>query len=292
VIDHLCCTSEAGKKPRLESVWQLSEGPATLDAERRRVVTHDSHANLLMLFPVMPDGMKLSKHEGERDPYRGWLALHWGDHYTPAPMIRCVAENYDPWNADLATVLVPFAGAEPPPVSAEAVAPSLLGGQPPIGRLTLRWGDGTADEIHWSRRLATSVRETSGLDTDAALVHLQRSSDGRVVRGVVAEGPIFGPTHPNGTRGWICLPSALEGNVITWGTMKKNVLRAGAGKVDITPAIGIQLAGDIGRYRPRRRFASACMPGPWCWNRVGLGLHPGPGSPGDQHPWSDEVRGG
>lgn len=31
---------------------------------------------------------------------------------------------------------------------------------------------------------------------------------------------------------------------------KKNILRAGAGKADITPAMGIQLAGDIGRYRP------------------------------------------
>lgn len=30
----------------------------------------------------------------------------------------------------------------------------------------------------------------------------------------------------------------------------KEVLRAGAGRADITPALGIQLAGDIGRYRP------------------------------------------
>jgi len=29
-----------------------------------------------------------------------------------------------------------------------------------------------------------------------------------------------------------------------------NTMRAGAGAADITPAMGTQIAGDIGRYRP------------------------------------------
>jgi len=44
--------------------------------------------------------------------------------------------------------------------------------------------------------------------------------------------------------------SPVRKSVTRVSGMNKNVLMAGAGKADITPEMGIQLAGDIGRYRP------------------------------------------
>jgi hypothetical protein len=189
----LSTTSEAGKKPTLESIWQLGPGPVQLQPDQRKAVTRHPDANLLMLFPLQPEGMRMAVHEGERDPYRGWLALNWGERYTPAPQIRLYAEEFDPWNADLVTVLVPFPGGTEPGLTAQATGPSLEFNARGPGKLSLRWADGSTDELFWTRRLKEAIGEQGGMNTDAALVHLQKRSDGTLDHGLVVDGTYLRP---------------------------------------------------------------------------------------------------
>jgi hypothetical protein len=193
VLDHLSTTSEAGRKPTLESVWQLGPGPVKLQPEQKKAVTQHPDSNLLMLFPLQPKGMQMSLHEGERDPYRGWLALDWGERYTAAPQIRLHAEKYDPWNADLVTVLVPYRGTTEPGLTAQATEPSLDPNARSPGKLLLRWADGSSDELYWTHRLNTAIGEQDGFDSDAALVHLQRRANGTLDRGLVVNGSYIRP---------------------------------------------------------------------------------------------------
>lgn len=186
VLDHLFVTSEEGRKPTLESVWQLSEGPVTLDPSGRWAVTGHADSNLLMLFPLLPEGIKASLHVGERDPLRGWVPR--GRRYLPAPMIRLVAEQYDPWDAHLATVLVPFAGTAKPEIAAEAIGFRLGFGDRTAGKLDLRWPDGSTDRIIWTRRLEHAIDDQHGMDTDAALVHLLGNPAGQFTQGLAVDG--------------------------------------------------------------------------------------------------------
>ena len=188
VIDQMYTTSDEGKKPTVEAVWQLSEGGVAVDGKAKTAVTKHDEGNLLMLFPLVPEGTEFSVHEGEREPMRGWLPIEWGRRCIPAPMVRLATPKYDPWTAHYATVLVPFAGKDAPKVTATAVAPDMGFGGRGAGRLEIKWSDGSTDEVVWIRKLENAINQQHGLDTDASLVHMQRDSAGKLVRGLAVDG--------------------------------------------------------------------------------------------------------
>lgn len=187
VLDHVYNTSEPDRKPAVESVWQLSEGPARPAPDGRSAATGHAYGNLLMLFPLAPDGTVLSVHEGERSPMRGWVPIEWGQHYAPAPMLRLAAPCVDPWNIYFATVLVPFAGAIAPRIEARASEPDIGFSQRKAGRLDLRWEDGSQDAIVWTRRLEHAIDRQHGIDTDASLAHLRIDAAGNVAGGLAVD---------------------------------------------------------------------------------------------------------
>jgi len=199
VIDNLFNASPADRKPTLESVWQLSPGPVEVDERAGRARTGHADANLLMLFALRPEKSALRVREGERDPLRGWVPLTFGERYAPAPQVCLTAEGHDPWHTDLATVLVPYAGAEPPVVEVArtldpAAALDMYDPQP--GLVVLRWGDGSTDEIWWMRRLESALDEQEGFVTDAGLLHIGRDADGKLVRGLAVGGTFVAPFAP------------------------------------------------------------------------------------------------
>lgn len=188
VLDQMYTTSEEGKKPTVESVWQLSEGGVTVDTEKMTATTTHDEGNLLMLFPLTPAGTKLHKHEGEREPMRGWAPIEWGRRCIPVPMIRLAAPNYDPWTAHFATVLVPFPKQDAPRVTATATAPDMGFGGREAGRLEVKWPDGSSDIVIWIRKLENAIGQQHGIDTDASLVHMQRDAAGKFVSGLAVDG--------------------------------------------------------------------------------------------------------
>lgn len=200
VLDHIHHTCIEGQKPTVESCWQLSEGPAVCDPAARRVVTRHEHGNLLLLFPLVLAGTQFSLHEGEREPVmRGWLPADWGRACIPAPLVRAVAPAYDPWNGDMATVLLPFADATPPQVACEATGPELLRDSRRAGCLRLRAADGTSDVVVWTQRLRHAVGHQHGLNTDASLVHLRLDAAGTVTGGLLVDGSFCECTGPGMT---------------------------------------------------------------------------------------------
>lgn len=201
VMDHVYQTPAKGKASVLESVWQLSPGEVVVEAEQRRAFTRHADGNVLMLFPLLPEGGHLVTHEGETDPLRGWVP---GDvaarKHHPAPQVVARVGAFGLWNADLVTVLVPFPGTRMPAVVAEASATEGSGSQANhIGSLTLRWGDGSTDEVVWYRRLARAIFQHPTLDTDACLVHVQKDAGGQRVRGLAVDATYCEP-HTTGTR--------------------------------------------------------------------------------------------
>jgi hypothetical protein len=189
VLDHLTHMHK-NEPPDLEINWQLSEGPVELDRDGAWAATRHEDANVLMLFPLRTEGMTLSVHEGGRRPLRGWLPGE--GKYVPAPMLSVRSKKHALWQTDLATVLVPFRGPEQPEVRAEGERTD--GGRVPC--LTLRWGDGTTDEVFWTGALFTAVDRAGEAATDASLVHLLRGADGEVVRGLAVDGTFVKPYAP------------------------------------------------------------------------------------------------
>ena len=199
VIDHLLHPTEPGKKPRLESVWQLAEGPVRIEAENGRARTEYPDANLLMLFPLMPEGAKVTLCSGEKDPLRGWAPKSFNVEYVPAPQVCLRVDDFNGWHADLATVLVPYRGVEPPQVEVtSATDPGKSGDfyHPSCGMLALRWGDGSSDEVWWMREMAVALNERDGFRTDGSLVHLHKSSDCKLLKGLVVDGTRIEPYAP------------------------------------------------------------------------------------------------
>ncbi|OPZ81339.1 MAG: Heparinase II/III-like protein [bacterium ADurb.Bin429] len=183
VIDHL--RKDHGTTPLLESNWQLSEGPVEIGTDR--AVTHHQDANLLLLFPLLIPAMTLTVHEGEHDPPRGWLQ---GDGvFVPAPQLCLSTPEMEPLNAFLLTVLIPFRGPDAPGVTAVASLDEATA----LQYLRLDWADGSADELYATPRLEQAIGQYGELDTDAALLHLQRDAAGRVTRGLVVDGTYARP---------------------------------------------------------------------------------------------------
>jgi len=188
VLDHVNHAGAEGDKPTIESCWQLSEGPADCDPSRREVVTRHEKGNLLMQFPLVLDGTEMSLHEGQRDPMRGWLPIDWGRLCIPAPLLRVAAPSYDPWNGDMASVLIPFAGPTPPRIESKATGPEAVRDSRRAGCLRLDDEDGRRDLIVWTRRLAHAIEDQHGLVTDASLVHLRMNAAGAVEEGLMVDG--------------------------------------------------------------------------------------------------------
>jgi len=185
ILDHFT-REHGGEAPLLESNWQLSDGPITVDAAARRVVTQHPDANLLLRFPLTAPGMTLAVHEGEHDPERGWLPGDGG--YTPAPQI-CLSAPMTNSVVQLATVLVPFKGTQAPELRVEADDCPDNG----LLALHLRWGDGSTDEILATPRLSSAIDAYANLITDAALVHLHQDAAGKLVKGLVVDGTYLRP---------------------------------------------------------------------------------------------------
>ena len=159
-----------------------------MDPRGARVRTCHDDSNVLLLFPLQPEGAKLQVHEGERSPLRGWLPGE-GD-YVPAPQVCLLVDPAPVGATDLATVLKPFTSQSPPEVAAEATS---RGG---VNRLKLRWGDGSTDEVFWTGCLARAVDVQDEFETDGSLVHLAREPDGRLSQGLVVDGTFIRPLAP------------------------------------------------------------------------------------------------
>ena len=179
----------ADNAPFLESNWQFCEGGVEVDAEAGRVRTCNEDSNVLLLFPLRPAGSILQVHEGEEDPVRGWLPGEGC--YVPAPQVSLLVAPVPAWWTELAAVLVPFRGAEPPKVA--AAADSRKG----VNRLLLRWGDGSSDELLWTGSLARAIDSADGLETDGGLVHLAKAEGERLLQGLVVDGTFLRPLAPD-----------------------------------------------------------------------------------------------
>lgn len=196
VLDGIAC-SATEPSDFLESNWTLSEGQAAILPGNNAAATEREDANVLLLFPLTPENAKLAIHQGEEDPLRGWALKAWAPHeYIPAPQVSLRIDDLgcEPALVNLATVLIPYSGAERPQVTAEAN--ELTEDGRGVGRLVLRWGDGTVDEIWWRRRLDGALYTCDGFETDASLVHFLRDEDGRLVRGLVVDGTHILPYAP------------------------------------------------------------------------------------------------
>lgn len=187
VLDDVLNSAQADGKPTLEMNWQFGPGQLDVDAAARRAVTTFDDANLLLLTPLAPAGMTLSVHAGEKDPLAGWMA--GTDGYVPAPQVRLSAIAHDPWQTDIATVLVPFVGRSAPQVTAEA-RPT---GPATPGLVTLRWANGETDTILWTRRMGSAIGAAEGLNTDGGLVHVHRLADGAVAGALAIDATYLGP---------------------------------------------------------------------------------------------------
>jgi hypothetical protein len=179
---------DVARRPFLESNWQLSEGGAETDPGGAWARTCNDDSNVLLLFPLRPAGARLEVHEGERDPLRGWLPGR--GEYVAAPQVSLVVDPVPAGWTDLAAVLVPFTGGRPPQVTAEA---RHSGG---ANRITLRWDDGTTDDLFWTGGLARAVGTQDGFETDGSLVHLTMGPDGRLSQGLVVDGTFVRPFGP------------------------------------------------------------------------------------------------
>lgn len=188
VLDHIHHTCVEGRKPTIESCWQLSEGPAECDVVTRQAVTRHAQGNLLMTFPVVLAGTTMALHEGERDPMRGWLPVEWGRSCNPAPMVRLAAHAYDPWHGDMASFLIPFAGSQPPAVVTSGTGPYAINDARRAGCLWLDSANGESDRIVWTRRLGHAISCQHGLSTNASLIHLRLDASGAVAGGLMVDG--------------------------------------------------------------------------------------------------------
>lgn len=192
VLDHIFSEDAPGRKPAVETNWQLCEGPAEIDADDWRAVTGHGDGNVLILFPLRPEGARLSIHEGELDPPRGWLPGKGA--YTPAPQLCLSVHDYGQRVADFVTVLIPFKGCDVPVVRAQASGP----GESGVGKLTLQWRDASVDEVYWKPCLDRAIEEQEGFHTDASLVHFHLGPEGRLVKGLVVDGTYIDPYSPDG----------------------------------------------------------------------------------------------
>ena len=204
------------RDPSLEMNWQLTPGPAHLDAANRRLVTDYAEANLLMLFPRLAEGMELELKEGGQNPFRGWVGMgreaadplrkageldkapmkDWADReYTPSPQVCAVAAPMQGFGETLVTVLVPFEGERAPEVTAEpgGIALNEHVASEGTGTLTLRWADGTRDELAWTPAMRSPIGAFGDGRTDASALHVRRDARETIVDATAHEATYCEP---------------------------------------------------------------------------------------------------
>ena len=147
-----------------------------------------------MLFPIRPEGTQLSVYKGSQEPLRGWLP---GDHepdYVPAPQINLKTDKMKNTHDYFVSIMIPSRGQDVPEVSVEAESPMGT-----VGHLTLRWKDGTTDEIHWGCGFNMMIGKHADFETDSSLIHLRRTPDGSIDGGCCINGTYLKP-FVNGVR--------------------------------------------------------------------------------------------
>jgi len=96
---------------------------------------------------------------------------------------------HDNW-AELVTVIIPYQGTDTPQVTAEASSTAADN----IGRLALRWDDGTVDRVEWYYRQGLMLgNKVAGYHTDASLVHRCFAPDGTLRQGAALDGTYITP---------------------------------------------------------------------------------------------------
>lgn len=162
--------------PSVEANWQFCEGAAQIDESSARTA-HPS-GNLLALFAHKPQGARVTLHNGERTPLRGWLPTSRG--LVAAPQVRVKLDKMTEKYADFVTLLLPFPGALPPAWRIEMDHPT--GNRPRTLRLI--HNDGHIDEFIWIYRASMLLGTVPGtpLVTDAGLIHLRKNAAGRITR--------------------------------------------------------------------------------------------------------------
>ncbi len=181
---------DAHQHPFVEANWQLSPGKVLLDEDARRLTTQYDDANLLMLFPVVPQGARFALHEGDKEPFRGWVGNpDRGQGYLPAPQLSVCADPMTEFCAPYISVLLPYVGKQPPEVDIEAVHDGGPDSTQP-GHLHLRWADGAVDDIWWTHGMDGALMSLPEFTTDASLLHCVTTKDGRhttIVDGIQVE---------------------------------------------------------------------------------------------------------
>jgi len=190
--------------PSLECNWQFSEGGngLKLDPDAARALTTYPESNLLMLMPLLPNGIKWTVYEGQQDPPRGWVAGPCFEGITiPAPQLNLRLPAMKGIFGEFAAVLIPFAGVKPPEVKAQA-RPAIPDeifwkGAKSIGEVNLLWGNGSTDAVHWSYRLDQTLDQAiNGIETDGAMLHLHRDPAGVIQYGYAMDATYVLPYQP------------------------------------------------------------------------------------------------
>ncbi len=177
VIDEIVRSPAGDADPFLEINWQFERGPVKVDEAAGRAWTEWAGANLLMLFPGMPAGMRLAVHEGENDPPRGWLPAEGG--YITAPQLAQELRPMRSREATCVTVLIPVAsGSKIPAVKARLGG--VTGTDAPPWRLTLEWGSGERDDLVWTSGFKHMIGAVDDLFTDGSLAHWTRDPTGLI----------------------------------------------------------------------------------------------------------------
>jgi len=200
VIDNLCSWDEETRGdhavPSLELNWTLAPAPVHLDPENHRAWTEHPEANLLLIFPRMPENTTMSVHVGENEPMRGWAGTP-DRSFVNHPAVPHLTLESKPWKemmGSYVSVLVPFAGTVRPEVTAR-VTPPVHAGDPWC--LELSWGDGSRDTLYWSEITAAHDGTTKMLgtlddfDTDASILWLRRDAAGTPTDGAALDGTRF-----------------------------------------------------------------------------------------------------
>ncbi|MFP4027334.1 MAG: heparinase II/III family protein [Candidatus Brocadiia bacterium] len=198
----------AHQNPSLEMNWQLTPGgEVDVLPEKRGFTAVYPECSLLARFATLASGMRVEKHQGETDPFRGWITTRgkaradlreagvfeepplseWKDRtYGPAPQICCIAPKMEGFAESMVSVFAPFDGEDVPELETE-ISGSIVSDFPEAtgGTLNLRWENDGRDTITWTDGLAQPVFEWSEkgdeFSTDGCLLHIRRDEGGNIV---------------------------------------------------------------------------------------------------------------
>jgi hypothetical protein len=183
--------NEQPMTPALEANWQLIEGSNPMvDPENMRFHTQFEDTNLLGLFALTPEGTKLEKYEGSREPLRGWMPTNKG--IEPAPQLCLRAPGMNGNYANFISFFMPYRGSKPPAVKVTAEAQRF----PHMSHLILTHEDGSKDSFYWTYRLDLMLGKrpwAGGLETDASMLHLRHDAAGKLTRACAADGTYLKP---------------------------------------------------------------------------------------------------